>query len=684
MKKVELEKTSRIFVFGMALLFSTIALTPSSSQAADWYFGTRWIGDSANSNLNGDWNVGTYWTPTGVPTSGDGVSIGALNGVGAVVHFVNNQSDRTIPYLEYLNGLMIDGGGATLNQTQDTLTMGNASDPYSNPYTYVGYSDIGTFNQSGGTHVSPTMFLGYDVGSTGTYTLSGGRDTSALTTNTAIFGLYGQGNFTQTGGTHTVNKFLELGAMPTGIGTYRLQGGLLTTSTPPGANYPSTIVGESGTGFFTQAGGIHDVMHQLILGRAPGGSGTYELQAGNLNTYGDTYVSREGTGTFINSGGTHTADGTVWLGSQPGITGIYRLSAGLLTANLGVVVGQVGDGIFDQTGGIHEVGPSAALTIGNNTGSSGIYNLSDTGQLTAGNVYVSAGGRGQFNQTGGSNNSNNVVIGVNPGDIGNYNLSGGALTVLGSIVNNGEFHYSGGTLKAGQFLNNAGGAFRVSGPAEQIVQADVTTAGGSTTTIDATTAVFTGTFSLDGAFYSDPSTIRFMNTLTVASTGFISASPGDIYEVSADFLNYSTNDSWDTNAADLFFTGAGPHRFHLSSLAAANTWDELTLLNGTTLDLSSDAAATLFVRLLNGDIGNITNTGLYPLTINYGGGELVLAPVPEPETYAMLLAGLGLLGFAARCRKRKDLWRALELPGAQLPGKSTYFRHQGPDSPTMG
>jgi hypothetical protein len=33
-------------------------------------------------------------------------------------------------------------------------------------------------------------------------------------------------------------------------------------------------------------------------------------------------------------------------------------------------------------------------------------------------------------------------------------------------------------------------------------------------------------------------------------------------------------------------------------------------------------------------------------------GKVSIAPVPEPETWAMMAAGLGLVGFAARRRSR--------------------------------
>ncbi|MCZ2440541.1 MAG: FxDxF family PEP-CTERM protein, partial [Burkholderiales bacterium] len=39
-----------------------------------------------------------------------------------------------------------------------------------------------------------------------------------------------------------------------------------------------------------------------------------------------------------------------------------------------------------------------------------------------------------------------------------------------------------------------------------------------------------------------------------------------------------------------------------------------------------------------------------PYYDNSGGVSLSVAAVPEPETWALMLAGLGLLGFAARRR----------------------------------
>jgi len=58
------------------------------------------------------------------------------------------------------------------------------------------------------------------------------------------------------------------------------------------------------------------------------------------------------------------------------------------------------------------------------------------------------------------------------------------------------------------------------------------------------------------------------------------------------------------------------------------------------------------------DIGGVRVLNLYdsynPITHVFSGkhqDQLYITPVPEPETYAMLLAGLGLMGFVARRRR---------------------------------
>ncbi len=51
--------------------------------------------------------------------------------------------------------------------------------------------------------------------------------------------------------------------------------------------------------------------------------------------------------------------------------------------------------------------------------------------------------------------------------------------------------------------------------------------------------------------------------------------------------------------------------------------------------------------------GTLTGTsGVYGVSVNFNS---TTAPIPEPETYAMMLAGLGLMGFVARRRKQKTL-----------------------------
>jgi hypothetical protein len=64
------------------------------------------------------------------------------------------------------------------------------------------------------------------------------------------------------------------------------------------------------------------------------------------------------------------------------------------------------------------------------------------------------------------------------------------------------------------------------------------------------------------------------------------------------------------------------------------------------------------VRILNlwdtrtGTAGNYSFSGQHQDQL-YLIPDIITTPVPEPESYAMLLAGLGLFGFAARRRKQQ-------------------------------
>jgi hypothetical protein len=64
-----------------------------------------------------------------------------------------------------------------------------------------------------------------------------------------------------------------------------------------------------------------------------------------------------------------------------------------------------------------------------------------------------------------------------------------------------------------------------------------------------------------------------------------------------------------------------------------------------TLSSNSLAAGDYYLRVDGRLVGNAGASF---------GGAVMLAPVPEPETYGMMLGGLGVLGFLARRRKAKQ------------------------------
>ena len=125
------------------------------------------------------------------------------------------------------------------------------------------------------------------------------------------------------------------------------------------------------------------------------------------------------------------------------------------------------------------------------------------------------------------------------------------------------------------------------------------------------------------------------------------------FQAFTELVAAGTDGSGSSPIVDREWFGGGSESFVLSTTLTSS--GSLRLENQLFAQLSlhvpggSTARGTAW---LDGIPGNLSFrfVPVDPLVTLPESGELLITPVPEPETYALLLAGLGLLGFAARRR----------------------------------
>ncbi len=376
-------------------------------------------------------------------------------------------------------------GSGTYNLATGTLTVTGA--------TYVGYSGVGYFNQTGGINYAGNLYIGggpdttghKNPGSgTGTYNLA----TGTLTAGATYVGYYGTGFFNQgvngsDGGTYmTGNLYVGGGPDLTGLysagkgtGTYNLARGRLTV-------YGIGSIGNGGTGTFNQSGGSVSVGSGLTIGEnggtgtysqtggsvtltgvtgdltigASGGTGTYSLTGGTLNVGGTIYVGYDGTGALNQSTGNLTT--VVSVGDQASGLGTYTMTGGQVGA---VTVGNAATGrmvssSFQEGGRFYQSGGTVlwGADVGAQTGSTGHYEMTG-GTISGGDVTVGDSGTGTFNQSGSAAVYLEALwVGYGSGSSGTYNLSGNTVLAVNPFGNGIErigrqgtavFNQSGGT-----------------------------------------------------------------------------------------------------------------------------------------------------------------------------------------------------------------------------------------------
>ncbi len=516
---------------------------------------------------------------------------------------------------------------------------------------------------------------------------------------------------------------LYLGSSASEAGTLEITGGSLISFLE--------YIGDQGSGTVTQSGGNHRPGYLLVLGNSADGVGNYTLSGGTLNVYipdyqsgrADELIGNYGTGHFTQSGGSNVMRDSLHLGCRPGSIGTYDLQDGSLNLGKFEVVGGSGYGSFTQSGGLNCA--YLGIVIGSNSGSSGTFEISG-GTLWLGYFYsyIGSNGTGTLTQTGGwvEVNTSQFYLGHGPGSSGTYNLNGGTLVISSIMQGEGAatFNFGGGTLKASGALNTslpmtltgAGGNANVDTNGQAVTLAGqlsgpggLNKLGAGTLTLSAangytgTTAINTGTLKLGSAASLASSEIDVADgaTFDVAevSGGFNLAAGQTLAGTGTVLGNLTVNgvhapgNSPGIQTIEGDYNMLGELQIELAGTTAGTGYDQVLLcgtgdynatLGGTlTLDWTGFAGSSEETQLwivqndtngiLSGEFDDYANGSWLGVHddrqwwIWYGadavsgdlsgGNDVLISAVPEPSMLVLIgIAAIALSAHALRRRKR--------------------------------
>ncbi len=559
------------------------------------------------------------------------------------------------PILDYT------GGTTSTNRTIDFYSDATILANGTGPITFTGTFNIsrsssftltlGGTNTGNNTIASVIPNSGYystyvEKTGSGTWVLSGANLYSGYTTVTAGTLALGANNVLEdTSGLYVNGGTFSLGTYSDTVGSVYGNGGNITGT--------GTLTSSSFT--FNHAGSA--LVSAILAG-----------PSSNLTMSGGGVLTLSGANTF--AGTVQIQHGTIEAGTLPAAGTAGSLGAGTAAIELG---SSASTGILSYTGagattnrGIHLAGTTGGGTLSAN----GTGNVTFTGNVTA------AIGGNKVLTLAGTNTGNNTLSGVIADPISGGFTTAVAKTGTGTWLVTGTNTYSGGTTVSGGILytNTAAGlgtgAITLNGGILQVANGvtlpNALSFGGGGGTIRGN-GTYAGAVSVGSNVVLSPGD----SPGTLTFTGALNWAPGGAYSV--DLLNASgatpgtTHDTLVVTGAGSFTvsaTSGSPFTLNLISLSSALVAGNIADFTNTGTYSWQIASSTNPITGFNANAFAINTSGFtnpvglgtFNVSLGGSGGNTAIllnfTPIPEPSTWALLLAGAALVGFLEYRRRR--------------------------------